>query len=81
MLKWMGRAALELLGQGALGYSFDPLVGDTTNDFAEAVKSFLYVFAFHHLFTQACLGHHMHIEIDFVCCLPARRSARCPSCE
>ncbi|PIL33317.1 cytochrome P450 [Ganoderma sinense ZZ0214-1] len=40
VLKWMGRAALELLGQGALGYSFDPLVGDTTNDFAEAVKSF-----------------------------------------
>ena len=41
----MGRAALELLGQGALGYSFDPLVDDTTNDFAEAVKSFLCVFA------------------------------------
>ncbi|KAM5535768.1 hypothetical protein V8D89_010582 [Ganoderma adspersum] len=40
VLKWMGRAALELLGQGALGYSFDPLVDDTTNDFAEAVKSF-----------------------------------------
>ncbi|KAM5533699.1 hypothetical protein V8D89_012666 [Ganoderma adspersum] len=40
ILKWMGRAALELLGQGALGYSFDPLVDDTTNDFAEAVKSF-----------------------------------------
>ena len=43
----MGRAALELLGQGALGYSFDPLVDDTTNDFAEAVKSFLYVFTCH----------------------------------
>ncbi|KAM5533689.1 hypothetical protein V8D89_012656 [Ganoderma adspersum] len=40
VLKWMGRAALELLGQGVLGYSFDPLVDDTTNDFAEAVKSF-----------------------------------------
>ena len=47
VLKWMGRAALELLGQGALGYSFDPLVDDTTNDFAEAVKSFLYVFTYH----------------------------------
>ena len=43
----MGRAALELLGQGALGYSFDPLVDDTTNDFAEAVKSYLYVFTGH----------------------------------
>ncbi|KAM5533685.1 hypothetical protein V8D89_012652 [Ganoderma adspersum] len=41
ILKWMGRAALELLGQGALGYSFDPLVDDTTNDFAEAVNAAL----------------------------------------
>ncbi|KAI1787726.1 cytochrome P450 [Ganoderma leucocontextum] len=40
VLKWMGRAALELLGQGAFGYSFDPLVEDTSDDFAEAVKSF-----------------------------------------
>ncbi|KAI1782173.1 cytochrome P450 [Ganoderma leucocontextum] len=48
VLVWMGRAALELLGQGALGYSFDPLVDDTTNDFAEAVKSFLYAFTLHH---------------------------------
>ena len=47
VLKWMGRATLELLGQGAFGYSFDPLVDDTTNDFAEAVKSYLYVFAGH----------------------------------
>ena len=43
----MGRATLELLGQGAFGYSFDPLVDDTTNDFAEAVKSYLYVSAGH----------------------------------
>ncbi|TBU47494.1 cytochrome P450 [Dichomitus squalens] len=40
ILGWMGRAALELVGQGALGYSFDPLVEDVHNDFAEAVKSF-----------------------------------------
>ena len=43
MLKWTGRTALELLGQGALGYSFDPLVADVPNRFAESVKSFLYV--------------------------------------
>ncbi len=41
VLKWTGRTALELLGQGALGYSFDPLVEDVTDPFAEAVKSFL----------------------------------------
>lgn len=45
VLKWMGRAALELVGQGTLGYSFDPLVEDSDNDFAAAVKSFLYVAA------------------------------------
>ena len=43
ILRWTGRAALELLGQGALGYSFDPLVENVNDDFAEAVKSFLLV--------------------------------------
>ena len=43
MLKWTGRTALELLGQGALGYSFDPLTADVPNRFAESVKSFLCV--------------------------------------
>lgn len=26
VLDWMGRTSLELVGQGGLGYSFDPLV-------------------------------------------------------
>ena len=43
VLKWTSRAALELVGQGALGYSFDPLVEDVADPFAEAVKSFLWV--------------------------------------
>lgn len=42
-MNWAGRAALELVGQGALGYSFDPLTEDVSDDFAESVKSFLYV--------------------------------------
>ncbi|KAH9923737.1 cytochrome P450 [Epithele typhae] len=37
---WMGRAALELVGQGALGHSFDPLVEDSKDEFTENVKSF-----------------------------------------
>ena len=37
----MGRTALELVGQGMMGYSFDPLVEEVHNDFAEAVKSFV----------------------------------------
>lgn len=40
---WMGRTALELVGQGGLGYSFDPLVEDTKDEFADSVKAFVYV--------------------------------------
>ena len=43
MLDWMGRTALELVGQGMMGYSSDPLVEEVHNDFAEAVKSFVCV--------------------------------------
>ena len=43
MLAWMGRTALELIGQAGLGYSFDPLVADSMDEFAGAVKSFGYV--------------------------------------
>lgn len=43
ILGWMGRTALELVGQGGLGYSFDPLVRDNTDEYGEAVKLFLSV--------------------------------------
>ena len=38
MLNWMGRLALELVGQGGLGYSFDPLLEDVHNPFGDAIK-------------------------------------------
>ncbi|OSX57129.1 hypothetical protein POSPLADRAFT_1050195 [Postia placenta MAD-698-R-SB12] len=38
MLKWMGRTALELIGQGGLGYSFDKLVEDGDNEYGRAMK-------------------------------------------
>ncbi|KAI0657085.1 cytochrome P450 [Cubamyces menziesii] len=38
MLAWMGRTALELIGQAGLGYSFDPLVEESADEFAVAVK-------------------------------------------
>ncbi|KAM5531287.1 hypothetical protein V8D89_015042 [Ganoderma adspersum] len=41
ILAWMGRTALELVGQGMMGYSFDPLVEEVHNDFAEALKAFM----------------------------------------
>lgn len=44
MLMWMGRTALELVGQAGLGYSFDPLVSDSEDEFGAAVKAIQCVF-------------------------------------
>ena len=43
MLSWMCRTALEIIGQAGLGYSFDPLVEDVPDAFAQAIKGFQYV--------------------------------------
>ncbi|KAH9919323.1 cytochrome P450, partial [Fomitopsis serialis] len=40
VLGWTVRVALELIGQGGLGYSFDPLVEDKRDPFADAIKAF-----------------------------------------
>lgn len=45
ILDWMGRTALELVGQGGLGYSFDTLVDATPNAYRDALKEFLYVYS------------------------------------
>ncbi|KAH9919306.1 cytochrome P450 [Fomitopsis serialis] len=39
VLHWMGRTALELIGQGGLGYTFDPLVEDRIDPYGEALKA------------------------------------------
>ena len=39
MIAWMGRTALELIGQAGLGHSFDPLVSDSADEFGAAVKA------------------------------------------
>ncbi|EKM49765.1 uncharacterized protein PHACADRAFT_265429 [Phanerochaete carnosa HHB-10118-sp] len=41
VIEWTCRTALELIGQGGLGYSFDPLVASSTNDFGVALKEFM----------------------------------------
>ncbi|EPS99477.1 hypothetical protein FOMPIDRAFT_82654 [Fomitopsis schrenkii] len=41
VLGWMGRTALELIGQGGLGYSFDPLVEESKDTYADALKAML----------------------------------------
>ena len=39
----MGRAALELIGRGGFGYSFDDLVSESKHEFAVAVKALKFV--------------------------------------
>ena len=39
-LSWAVRVALELIGQGGLGYSFDPLTEDKRDAYADAIKAF-----------------------------------------
>ncbi|KAL7282889.1 hypothetical protein ACG7TL_002304 [Trametes sanguinea] len=43
VLAWMGRAALELIGQGGLGHSFDPLTEDVPDEYAASVKAYFSV--------------------------------------
>jgi hypothetical protein len=43
VMKWMSRAALEYIGQGGLGYSFDALDETKTNTYSEVLKAFVYV--------------------------------------
>ena len=38
ILSWMGRAALELVGQGGLGYSFDSLEDEMEDSYGNALK-------------------------------------------
>ena len=40
MVMWMGRTALELVGQAGLGYSFDKLTEESANEFGAALKAF-----------------------------------------
>lgn len=39
MLSWMGRTALELIGQAGLGYSFNVLTDNSPNEFLDALKA------------------------------------------
>lgn len=43
MMRWMTRTALELLGQGGLGHSFDSLEDEMENPLVEDIKAILYV--------------------------------------
>ncbi|EIW55291.1 cytochrome P450 [Trametes versicolor FP-101664 SS1] len=44
MLEWMGRTALEIIGQAGMGHSFDSLTtDDATDPFTRAAKDYLYM--------------------------------------
>ena len=47
MLSWLNRTALEFIGQGGMGYSFDPLTEDAApHPYGTAVKLLAYVYFF-----------------------------------
>ncbi|KAI0955818.1 hypothetical protein AcV7_006382 [Taiwanofungus camphoratus] len=52
MLGWTGRTALELIGQGGLGYSFDPLVETVEDTYGDALRDLLPTMIGLHLFRQ-----------------------------
>ncbi|KAH8101250.1 cytochrome P450 [Cristinia sonorae] len=68
ILNWMGRTALELIGQGGLGYSFDPLTEDIPNVYGDALKAFVP--------TVAAMGSLRHLthHVKFIGSLPLART-------
>lgn len=44
MLHWVKRTALELIGQGGLGYSFGRLDSESANNYSDAVRNFAYIY-------------------------------------
>lgn len=62
MLNWMSRTALELVGQGGLGYSFDPLVEDAKNALGDVIKATLWVTFIHINVPRSNLG----VQTSFV---------------
>ncbi|KAH9902854.1 cytochrome P450 [Cubamyces lactineus] len=40
--EWSSRAALEIMGQAGLGYSFDPLIDERPNEYTDAFKMVTY---------------------------------------
>lgn len=58
VLKWMSRAALEIIGRGGLGYSFNALDDRKKNKYNDAVKLLSYVaITFHQILSK--LRHHI----------------------
>ncbi len=43
VMRWMSRAALEYIGQGGLGYSFDALNENKINRYNEAIRMLVFV--------------------------------------
>ena len=47
LVNWMGRTALELVGQAGLGYSFDSLTEESMDTYGSALKVFMCVAHFY----------------------------------
>ncbi|ETW83996.1 cytochrome P450 monooxygenase 88 [Heterobasidion irregulare TC 32-1] len=56
IMDWMTRAALEIIGQGGLGYSFDTMNVNANNAYANATKTLLPTIASPHMTVPAVCG-------------------------
>ena len=66
MYEWLSRTALELVGQGGMGYSFDSLQDGEVCEYTRVVKDLMYV-------TSTCPPYPLalHISSDFLSYRPA----------
>jgi len=70
MLNWMGRTALELVGQAGLGYSFDSMTEDAApHKYVADMKGLLFVSScfssFSHLLTEALTTRPLMFKLIF----------------
>ncbi|TDL20047.1 cytochrome P450 [Rickenella mellea] len=61
VMQWMSRAALEYIGQGGMGYSFEALDDMKTNEYSSAVKMFVPT-SFGLIFWRQFIHHFMWIS-------------------
>ncbi len=59
VMNWMSRVALEYIGQGGLGYSFDAFNENKTDTYSDAIKMLGSVVVLRHGTTS------IHIEDDY----------------
>ena len=74
MLNWMSRTALEVISQGGLGVSIDPLTRDTTDEYTQALKDLMFVPLSSRNMRKGSLLQFFHVALR---CMVSAPSALC----